>query len=361
MSEPSPDQLRILFASGREPDYIRNQMLCQALARRHLVSVATGSRHRAIMRYGKTILRAAAQMRASFDMVFVGFYGQPLMPVMRSMTRKPILLDAYLSTYDTLCFDRLWFRPNSFPGQLAFALDQWSCRWADRVLLDTQAHADYFVRTFGLSPDEISVIYVGCDESHFAAVPMLPLLPSFDVFTYTSFLRLHGVEHILYAAHALRSHPDITFTIAGSGPGLAKMRHLAEDLGLSNVRFPGWLPFSELPAHIAGANLCLGGHFSEIPKAGRVIATKTFQFLAMGRPTIVGENPANCEIMTHLQDAYMCPLADPAALATAILHLRQDPLLCRQLGEAGRELYQQRFTARAIARDLDIVLDEMLA
>jgi glycosyltransferase involved in cell wall biosynthesis len=353
-------RLDILFVCGREPDYIRNWMLRQALARRHHVATATDSVRPAAWRYAQALGKATWHLRGKPDLVLIGFYGQPLMPAMRALTRRPVILDAYVSTYDTLCFDRRWFRPRSPAGRLAFALDLWSCRWADRLLFDTQAHCEYFVHTFGLLPDRAAVVYVGCDETHFTPQPVPLPARTFHVFSVTSFLRLHGVEHILHAAKQLEQQDDILFTIAGCGSHLATMQRLAQELDLHNVRFPGWVPFDELPARIAAADLCLGGHFSDVPKAGRVISTKTFQFLAMGKPTIVGDSPANREVMSHRENAYLCPVADPAALASAILELRNDSLLRQQLGEGGLALYRQRFTTAAIADSLEPVLDGLV-
>jgi len=98
-----------------------------------------------------------------------------------------------------------------------------------------------------------------------------------------------------------------------------------------------------------------------VPKASRVIATKTFQFLAMGRPTVVGDNPANREVLRHAQTAYLCPMADPAALAAAILELRDDASLRHRIAEGGLALYRQRFTVEATAHALQAVLDGLLA
>lgn len=361
MNSPVVRPLDVLFVPGREPDYIRNLVLRQALARRHRVATVTDSVQPASWRVTKALAKATWHLRETPDLVLVGFYGQPLMPAMRALTRRPILFDAYLSTYDTLCFDRQRFRPGSLPGRLAYALDLWSCRWADRILLDTQAHRDFFVQTFGLPSSKIDVVYVGCDERHFAPRPAPPPSDTFRVFTYTSFLRLHGVEHILHAAQRVASRSDIVFTIAGSGAYLNEMRRLARDLGLDNVHFPGWLPFEQLPDAIAAADLCLGGHFSAVPKAGRVIATKTFQFLSMGKPTIVADNPANQEVMAHRQSAYLCPPADGSALAAAILELCDDPALCRDIGQGGQALHRRRFTSKAIARDLEAVLGRLLS
>lgn len=357
MIQSTGSRLDVLFACGREPDYIRNHMLRQALARRHHVVTVTGAVRPASWRLARAALKAARELRYRPDVVVAGFYGQPLLPLLRAMTRRPIVLDAYVSTYDTLCFDRRWFRPRSPAGRLAYALDLWSCRWADRLLFDTRAHRDYFVETFALAPARTAVVYVGCDEAHFTPRPARAPGRTFQVYTYTSFLRLHGVDTILQAAKQLAGHDDIELTIAGAGPQRAAMLQLAQELGLCNVRFPGWVPFDRLPECIAAADVCLGGHFSAVPKAARVIATKTFQFLAMGSPTIAGDNPANREVLAHRENAYLCPMADPGALAGAILELRADPGLRRRISEAGLALYRQRFTTTAIADALQPVLD----
>ncbi len=353
--------MRILYLYNRNPRYVRNQVLGRALRQSHDVvelSSATTNPLRSSLSIG---WRAMAATRQTFDAVVIGFHGHLLVPWLRLWTQEPILFDPFVSIYDTFALDRRLFGPRSIPGHLAYALDLWSCRWADHLLFDTQAHRDYFVQTFDVPPAKTSVVYVGCDEAHFTPRPAPSASGTFDVYTYTSFLRLHGVEHILHAAKLLADRDDVRFTIAGAGARLAEMQRLARDLDLPNVRFPGWVDFDELPDRIAQADLCLGGHFSGVPKAGRVIATKTFQFLAMGRPTIVGDNAASREVLVHGQHAYLCPMADPAALAAAILTLRADADQRRRIAEGGLALYRRRFTVGATARALQAVLDNLLA
>ena len=363
--------MRILYLCGREPSYIRNLMLRSALQRSYDVVEITSSSRSLVRRNAAVALRYLLANRRAFDLIVVGFYGQPLMPGVRLWADAPIVFDAYVSTYDTLCFDRCWFRPRSLPGRLAYLLDLWSCRWATRLLLDTQAHADYFMQTFAVPADKVSTVYVGCDEGLFVPRPAAPRAalnsgrasptPTFDVFTYTSFLRLHGVEHILDTAKRLAGQRDLVFTVGGSGPRLAEMRRLANDLGLENVRFPGWIPFERLPERIAMADVCLGGHFSTVPKAGRVIATKTFQFLAMAKPTVVGDNPANREVMTHGEDACLCPMADPEALAETIHGLYRDVDLRARLASNGRRLFEQRFSLAAQTAQLQGIVQATVA
>jgi glycosyltransferase involved in cell wall biosynthesis len=132
---------------------------------------------------------------------------------------------------------------------------------------------------------------------------------------------------------------------------------MVSDLGLTNVDMPGWLPVEGLAHHIADADICLGGHFSTIPKARRVISTKTYQFLAMRKAVIVGDNEATRELLVSGRHALAVPMADPAALAQAIETLADDPALRQRIAGAGHELFRQRLTTAAIAEQLAGILE----
>ncbi len=110
---------------------------------------------------------------------------------------------------------------------------------------------------------------------------------------------------------------------------------------MDNVRFIDWLPFDALPIEIAKADCCLGGHFSDIEKAKRVIAGKTFQFIAMKKPVIVGDCPGNRELFSDRQNALFVGMADADSLAHAILELKNDANLRGRIAEAGYETFMK--------------------
>ena len=112
-------------------------------------------------------------------------------------------------------------------------------------------------------------------------------------------LPLHGTEYIVQAAGRLHNEREIEFVVAGKGSEHQKVRNLARRMRVSNIRFIDWLPYESLPLEIANSDICLGGHFSDIEKAKRVIAGKTYQFIAMKKPVIVGNGAGNRELFTH--------------------------------------------------------------
>jgi glycosyltransferase involved in cell wall biosynthesis len=350
----------VLFISGREVGYIRNRVLLQALRAHFDVLVHTTDTPGTVGRIATGIASLAIR-RPDYDVCFAGFYGQPLAIALSLLQRKPIVLDAYVSTYDTLCEDRRWFSPRSPAGRLAYWLDRRSCVGARRVVTDTLAHARYFQETFHLPQDKFAPIYVGCDEALFYPRGQTHRDSSrIEVFYYGSYLPLHGTDVIVQAAALLRSRPDIHFTLGGTGARRTAIQHQISEMGLANVDLKDWIPFDQLPDYIARASICLGGHFSTVTKATRVISTKTFQFIAMQKPTIVGDNLATREVFAHGEHVYMVPMGSPAALAEVIQDLADDPALRRRLASGGHDVFQRRFSVRAIADSLMPVVESLI-
>lgn len=354
------DSMKILFITGREPTYVRNAMILKALKLNGADIIdCTDTATSYLTRYVKALSKFFLARGKSFDSVFVGFLGQPLVPVIRRLTTKPLIFDAFLSVYDTMCFDRKKFRPDSLAGRFFHWLDKRSCQDSDRILLDTNAHIDYFTEIFGLPMEKFHRVFVGADETLFYPRAAGRDDRKFRVFYYSSFLPLHGTEYIVRAAGRLMNDRSIEFVVVGRGMEHKKVLNLAQETGVDNIRFVDWLPYGELPLEIAQADICLGGHFSDIEKAKRVIAGKTFQFIAMKKPVIVGDCPANRELFADRQNALFVKMADAAALADAILELKDNKTLRDQIAEKGYKTFMEQCTTDAIGRELAGVIREL--
>lgn len=358
----SKEFMKVLFLSGREITYARNEVLLRAFRRLGEVDVLATDKQPTSLLTNSLRIAAAALPRLllqSYDLVFVGFYGHLILRLLGGLIRRPLLFDAFVSNYDTLCFDRQRFAPASLPGQAAFWLDQSTCRLADYVLLDTQHHVDYFVQTFNLPAAKLIAIPVGCSEAiyHPQVKPATRSTAAGQtlVLGYTTFLPLHGVEIILHAAAQLQGMP-IHFRVIGAGPLLPAMEMLAASLRLSNLTFAPPVPPATLAAEIAAADICLGGHFGESDKAGRVVPGKIYQMLAMAKPVIAGDTPANRTLLHHGQQALLVSPTDPQALANAIRTLHNDAALRSRLAAQGHQLYQSTCSEAVITGQLQQIL-----
>jgi len=349
--------LRILFTCGRELNYPRNTIIWHALARHFEVTTVTDSNSSMPIRYLRVVGKLISASRNGIDLLFVGFLGQPLMLLAKHLTGKPILFDAFLSVYDTLCFDRKLYDPRSPVGRLAYWLDKTSCNNADHIILDTKAHCRYFFNTFGIPHEKLSALFVGCDENIFYPRPSQNTTPL--VLYYGSYLPLQGIDVIVRAAKLLENISGVRFRIIGEGIESARIRYIVKELAIQNIDFLPPVPLERLPDHISQAMVCLGGHFGASEKASRVIAGKTFQCIAMGKPTIVGDNPANGELLTHGFDAWFCPMNDPQSLADSILRLIDDPHLRDELGNNAHQTFIQQASIQVISLQLRDLIEQL--
>lgn len=349
--------MKMLFMAGREPTYVRNALMLKCLEQIGVgILDCSDSRPGYPGRLLAVLRKFAARKKEAFDAVFVGFFGQPLVPVVWHSTDRPIILDAFLSGYDTICFERKIFRPGSPVGRFFRWLDRYACEKSALVLLDTNAQIDYFTRTFALPREKFRRVLVGADESIFFPRPVDKSDGKFRIFYCCSFLPLHGARYVVEAAAALAGHLELEFLVAGRGPELGRVRALARDRRADNIRFLDWLPYGELPAEIAKADICLGGHFSDFDKAKRVIAGKSFQFIAMKKPVIVGDCPGNRELFCDRSNALFVRMADAGALAGAILELRGDANLRGRIADAGYQTFLTRCCTGVLAQELRSII-----
>ncbi|MBI2524266.1 glycosyltransferase, partial [Candidatus Peregrinibacteria bacterium] len=260
-----------------------------------------------------------------FSIILVPFPGHFLMPLAWCLSRHPrrrLLFDAFLSLYDTNVRDRRRV-PRWHPlACLWYFVDLASCHLADEVLIDTEEHKKYFVKTFFLRPEKVRVIYLASRSDLFFPKPKTyNLKPEswFDILFYGSYIPLHGIEHILHAAALLQDRsPQIRFTIVGSGQEQPAMHALARELHLQNVAFLPFVPLNDLPSLIHSADLCLG-IFGTSGKARRVIPHKVYDAVACGVPVITADTPAMRERFSHHEKVTLCEAGNADALAKKIL------------------------------------------
>ncbi|HPX96396.1 MAG: glycosyltransferase [Syntrophomonadaceae bacterium] len=362
MSKERSDNL-VLFLSGRESNYPRNQMIIAALQNSYHTEVISsqrddisrGSFYCIILQSIKCSIKALKGLIFSkYKFIFVGFFGQFILLFISSFTKVPMVFDFFVSAYDTLVFDRKLFKSNSIIAKLLYKLDFFCCNKAELILVDTKTQGNYFSDIFFIPKEKIKVLFVGCDEDLFHPIEINedPDL----VLYYSTYMPLHGVEIVIQAAKILENTSSIKFKLIGEGMGLQSALELANNLNTSNILFSPSIPLMLLPDEIAKATICLGGHFGNTAKAKRVIPGKIYQILAMRKAAIVGDTKANRELLTHGIDAWFCNLSDPNSLADGIKILHENQELRKQISEAG----YQTFKSKASFKTLGITFESTI-
>ncbi len=277
-------------------------------------------------------------------------------PLARMMGRKTVL-DAFLPIYDTIVMDRALVREGGLVAKAIWWVEKTGLRMADIILTDTDSHADYFAREFGIARDTFETVLVGA-EPHFspaaardAAEDILgPKDARPIVLFYGQLIPLHGVPTIIEAAK-LSHGSGARWVIIGRGQLEPVMRETIASKNGSAIEWIEWVEYERLPAVIARADICLGV-FSASDKAARVIPNKLFQQLAVGKPVITRESPAVDSLAREFPATLRTvPANNAVALAQAVAEALADKAALAPLPQHSlRELSPDAGAARLLAR-----------
>ena len=316
---------RVLFITTKQLSYIRNTQelrICREYAAQVDVLGSESSCYpvRLMKVYGSLLLKSCRK----YDVIFLGFSPQLILPVWFWKFRKQfIMIDFFLSMYDTLCLDRGRVKPDGSLGKWLKWIDKRTLALADWSLCDTRAHGRFFQRELGAREGAMEVLYLEADQDLYD--PKVVSKPEewkncFVVLYFGSILPLQGVDVILDAIEGVQSQEQsvgrLRFVLVGP---LSKQQAKRIDK-LSYVHWEKWLSQQALSDCIAMADLCLAGHFHPtIEKAHRTIPGKAYIYETMEKPMILGENAANRERYQEGEGISFVPMGDARALLQEIL------------------------------------------
>jgi len=307
-----------------------------------------------VLRYLVGIVRFLKRKREC-DVIFVGFFGQFLVPIIRLFTKKKIIFDTFLSAYQTLAFDRKVIRPNGVRATIVRFVEKLSCQIADACLLDTEQHIEYFIKEYHLDRGKFHRSFLGAETTEVIAAPV-PNRNGPIVHFHGEFQALHGVKYIIEAARQL---PETKFRMIGSGREREECIVYSKTLKAENVEFIPAVPFETVKSYIKEATICLG-IFGETEKAQLVIPIKVYEALAMGKPVITSNTPAIKELLTHREDVFLCNPADSDDLARAIRTLLTDTDLRNKIATNGHRTFLERCSPKIIGQDIANLCAEIL-
>ena len=219
---------------------------------------------------------------------------------------------------------------------------------ADVLLVNSPAYRDYLLAK-GIQESKVFLVANGVDTAQFDPKARGEYLrrqwgvEDKCVVTYAGALGpANAIEAILHAAGILRHHSELVFILVGSGKNEARLKELAQEMGLNNVRFVGPLPKSEMSAALAASQICLAT-LQNIPMFNTTYPNKVFDYMAAGRPVVLGIGGVIAHVVEEAHGGIVVPPEDYRAMARAIIRLADDLDLREQMGRAGRSYVQANF------------------
>jgi len=121
----------------------------------------------------------------------------------------------------------------------------------------------------------------------------------------------------------------ILFLIVGSGPEEGSLKCMAAELGLRNVVFAGRIPYSEVPAYHAAADVFV------LPSLYEGIPLVLVEAHASGKPVVCTELRDAPDVMLNGKSGYVVPQKGYREMAEKIIEILRGGR-AEEMGEAGR-------------------------
>ena len=229
---------------------------------------------------------------------------------------------------------------------------------AETILCVSQFVRDRLIAR-GFPPEKLQTHYLGIDIPK--DVALTPTGISDTVLFVGRLVEKKGVDTLIAAMAALReSIPTLKLSVIGDGPARAQLERQARDASI-DVTFRGWLTEKEVRSAMRRALLLAvpsrtaeGGDSEGLP-------TVIMEAMALGLPIVATRHAGIPEIVSDGVTGLLTPEADGAALAEAILAIRQTPDLANRLrGEAYADV-RARFDADRQSAALERKLLDIIA
>jgi glycosyltransferase involved in cell wall biosynthesis len=255
---------------------------------------------------------------------------------------------------------RVSFRPKDNLGSRL----KYGSRFVTKVIAVSQAVKDVLV-DYGVPEDRIRVIYSGSDAGLYGSagdgravrdelgVPADAKLVGKVANYYHGW---KGHDTFLGAAAELAAErADLRFILVGHRTDGEKMSRMIEQFGLTGrVVQAGYR--DDVPGVISALDVSVNS-----PRAGEGLSGAIRESLAGGRPVVATDVGGNRELVRDGETGLLVPPDDPAALASALRRLLDDPELAARVARGGERFVREHLTLDRMVDETEALYREILA
>lgn len=346
--------MKVCYFGIYDKNYSRNKILISGLRKNGVEVIECNSRKHSLLKYFDLISQYW-KLRKQIDIMIIGFPGQTIMPLAKLICRKKIIFDAFLSLYDSMIFDRKLAPEKSLKAKYYWFLDWLSCKLADKVLLDTNEHINYFIKTFKIKSEKFHRIFIGADNVVFYPRVIKKNTDKFIVHFHGTYIPLQGIKYIIEAANILKDE-NIIIRLIGNGQEYKSIKEKISYFNLQDkIELVNFVPIEKISEYISESDICLG-IFGDTLKTKRVIPNKIYECIAMKKPVITADTQAIREIFQDNKQLALCKISNGESLAEKILELKNNLELREKLSINGFNMYKNKFCPKILGLELKNIL-----
>ncbi len=245
--------------------------------------------------------------------------------------RKPVIYEIADVYEDMIVLPRML-------RKVSVCVDKLFMRAANAIIISDDARIE---ELGGIPNGNIIAIY--------NAPPDLPGAPgeivrTGDVFTifYSSMLHTDRQSNLDKVIGAIRDIDGARLIIAGYGNQVGEMEQWAS-AAPGQVQFVGRISYTETLERTMAADLMVALYDPGVLNSRYASANKLFEAMMCAKPILVSKNTAMADIVAKEDCGLVVDSANFEEIKEAIIKLKDDPELRRQLGARGRKAYEERY------------------
>ncbi len=256
---------------------------------------------------------------------------------------------------------------NKWLIKAGYWLERKSYKTASWINVLTPAFEEILVARKNVNPERISMIPNGADFDIIKPGPRdnwvrekLGLGNKF-VITYVG---AHGLANhliqILEPAKLLKDDKDIVFMLVGDGMEKTMLKEKASQWQLNNVVFVDSVPKNVIGDYLAASDVCTAV-LKKTDTFKTVYPNKIFDYMSAARPVIVAIDGVTRKLVEDSGAGIYVEPENPNEFAEAVLRFKNDPILCEQCGQKGRNFVSEHFDRNVHAvKYMDILQNKVI-
>jgi glycosyltransferase involved in cell wall biosynthesis len=230
--------------------------------------------------------------------------------------------------------DRFELKPGGFVEKLLRFQERISVAFAHRSIVEGPYERE-MRGDRGEDVDKIGVV-MNVPEGHLFQAEGVPAADRFEIITHGSLLKRYGIQTLIEAIPTIREAvPDLKVWVVGDGEYREELEAFARETGVAGcVEFTGWVKHEQVGGYI---DRCAVGI---VPMLYNQLPNKLFEYIAMGRPVVVGDVPSIRRAFADHEVLYY-ETGDARQLAEGVIAIHRDPERAMQMAARAQRTFQK--------------------
>jgi len=212
---------------------------------------------------------------------------------------------------------------------------------------------------YGIPESKIHVVRSGVDTSKFKPMPSKND-GKFTVLYSGAFSVAYDFDQVLKAAKILEKHEDVEIILQGGGELLNYVKQRVAEMKLKNVKIIDKILSRENVAKLMSEADALLLPLRDFGRPYLGISSKLYEYQAVGKPIICCADGQPAEYVKETRSGIVVKPGSYNALAKAILYLKDNPDLAKELGAYGRRYVEYNLSIERIGKETIAVFNEVL-